>query len=360
MEICETAKDWRDRRIIDARAAELAEFPTDIRNHVTFHDAESGRIATAAARWIFRPAINVWTRTQGFAWPLRLIDDTARIFPLPRGTTIASVRVPHRRAELICASRGLTEAAASNPRWSATRAVLYLHGGAFVACGLNSHRPIAARISQTAGSVVLNLEYRMLPLHPLTDAVEDAVAAYRWLYARGFNSIVLAGDSAGGYLAFMTALALRKSGLPAPAGIVAMSPLTDLDVERKARHRNADRCALFTLQAVEAFIEHLHVVQARFADDGKWTSLQSPVDADLSAMPPVQIHAGAEELLLQDAEFMTERLVAAGRPVDLHVWKGQIHAFPAAAFATRPALEAVAAIGEFVRQVTPTGLALAA
>jgi acetyl esterase/lipase len=292
------------------------------------------------------------------AWPLRLIDDAGRLVPIPKNVTITPVHTPNRHAELIRSDKGLRPSERAGGRWSDRRAVLYLHGGAFVACGLNSHRPVAVRLSQAAGAVVLNLAYRMLPQNPISAAVDDAVEAYEWLLANGYEDIVIAGDSAGGYLAFMTTDAIKQRGLPRPAGIVAMSPLTDLDPIHKARHRNVKRCSLFTLEAVQAFTDHLRRTHETFETDA--APLVSPVNLDLSAMPPVQIHAASGELLLQDSELMTERLIAAGRKCELHVWEGQLHAFPAAAFVTRAGLEAIAKMGRFIREVTPAELPAAA
>ncbi len=321
------------------------EYPMAIANRLTLHSGGSGYVADAAARWLFRPIINLWTRAPGVTWPLRLIDDAGRLVPTPKNIDLTRVTAPHRPGELI---RAMTPSTRRSP----TRAVLYLHGGAFVACGLNSHRPVAIRLSQAAGADVLNLAYRMLPVSPISAAVDDAVDAYCWLRGRGYRDIVIAGDSAGGYLAFMTAHSIARRGLPAPAGIVAMSPLTDLDTSRKARHRNANRCSLFSLRAVESFVTHLKRTQQKFSGVSR---LRAPVDLSVGCMPPVQIHAAAGELLLQDAELMTERLLAAGRHCELHVWEGQVHAFPAAAFASRAGLEAIALMGRFIRGVTPRG-----
>ena len=107
--------------------------------------------------------------------------------------------------------------------------MLYLHGGVFLTCGLNTHRSLVGRLTREAGAGVLNVGYRMLPTHGIADAVNDAFSGLRWLRRRGYrwSNIIVAGDSADGYLAFMATLAAVRAGLPGPAGIAAISPLTD-------------------------------------------------------------------------------------------------------------------------------------
>ena len=134
-------------------------------------------------------------------------------------------------------------------------AILYFHGGAFLTCGLNTHRNLVSRISYAAGQPVLNVGYRQMPLEPITESVADGVVAFRWLLDQGYRpeNITIAGDSAGGYLAFSVARAVIDAGWGRPAGVVAISPLLDVDSTGKRNHRNADRCETFPLNALERF-----------------------------------------------------------------------------------------------------------
>lgn len=226
---------------------------------------------------------------------------------------------------------------------SAQRAILYLHGGAFFTCGLNTHRSLVSRLSRAANACVLNIDYRMLPSHRMSEAIDDALSGLHWLIRDGYapEQIAIAGDSAGGYLAFMTALASLRSNLMRPAGIAVISPFTDADPAAKLRHRNAHRCAMFPGEALSVFTRYL--LRARAT---------SPLDADLSSLPPVTIHASSDELLLPDAETMAQRLDAAGVRCDLHLWDGQIHDFPLAADVLPEGRRAIRYIGEFIQEVT--------
>ncbi len=188
---------------------------------------------------------------------------------------------------------------------------------------------------------MLNVGYRKMPSHGIADAIEDGISGLRWFQELGYDgdSIVIAGDSAGGYLAFMTALAAIRSHLAKPAGIAAISPFTDANPVPKLRHRNARKCSMFTGGALSMFAGYLGDVV-------------SPVDADLSELPPVAIHASSDELLLPDAELMANRLAANGIRCDLHLWDGQIHDFPLAADILPEGRRALRYVGEFIREVT--------
>jgi acetyl esterase/lipase len=149
----------------------------------------------------------------------------------------------------------------------------------------------------------------------------------------------------------MTALSIPATGLPKPAGVVALSPLTDLRADRGGS-RPARRCPVFPPQAAAVFVRYLAKAHARITVNGKPGPLASPVAEDLRDLPPVMIHAGADELLLSDAELMTDRLRAAGVPRDLHLWQGQVHAFAVAANATPESRRVITMMGRFVQDVT--------
>lgn len=284
------------------------------------------------SRFFVKNVVRAWAIRPDLAWPFASVDRFAGLVPYGGSAEVLRARLSHCVAERIQAART-----------SAQQAILYLHGGAFLTCGLNTHRSLAARLSRAANACVLNVGYRMLPSHRMSDAIEDALSGLRWLLRHGYSpeQIVVAGDSAGGYLAFMTVLAAQHSEKVKPAGIAVISPFTDANPAAKLRHRNADRCAMFPCGALSVFSRYL--LRARAA---------SPVDADLSSLPPVTIHASSDELLLPDAEIMAQRLDTAGVRCDLHLWDGQIHDFPLAADVLPEGRRAIRYIGEFVQQVT--------
>lgn len=312
--------------------------------------AESIALA-AGCRTFVRTAVRLWALQPNLAWPLGSIDRMVGLLPRRVNADIRPVQLPDCAAELVCAD-GV----------SADRAVLYLHGGAFMTCGINTHRGLVARLSKEADAAVLNVGYRMLPRHGLAEAIDDAVAGLTWLQRQGYNAdqIVIAGDSAGGYLALATALQLAARGKTPLAGIAAISPLTDLDPASKLAHRNAARCSMFTGAALAAFAKYLHRCERRPASRREAAALVNPVTADLSQLPPVTVHVSADESLYSDSELLARRLAEARVPHELHVWHGQVHDFPLAADVLPEGRRALRYVGDFVKQVTVSRLGAAA
>ena len=141
-----------------------------------------------ASRLIVKNAVRAWTMQPNLHWPLEYVDGLAGLFPRVRSSAqIEPVRLEHCTAEWVRA-----------PGASFRRAILYLHGGAFLTCGLNTHRSLVTRLSRAADAGVLTVGYRKLPSHRIADAIDDAMSGLRWLQQRGYDAdqIVVAGDSA--------------------------------------------------------------------------------------------------------------------------------------------------------------------
>jgi acetyl esterase/lipase len=307
------------------------------------HSAQSVAVSLAS-RLIVKNAVRAWAMQPNLHWPLEYVDSMAGLLPRFRSSAkIEPIRLEHCTAEWVRA-RGASSA----------RAILYLHGGAFLTCGLNTHRSVVCRLSKAADAGVLTVGYRKLPSHQIADAIADGISGLRWLQQRGYDDdrIVVAGDSAGGYLAFMTTLAAIRTHPGKPAGIATVSPFTDPDPARKLKHRNAGKCSMFTRGALSMFARYLGEVHLPAGRGSSSARVVSPVDSDLSSLPPVTIHASSDELLLPDAELMAKRLEATGIRCDLHLWDGQIHDFPLAADILPEGRRAIRYIGDFVKDVT--------
>ncbi|MEV6768525.1 alpha/beta hydrolase [Nocardia sp. NPDC051030] len=279
-------------------------------------------------------------RKQIFA-PVELADPLARVLVPPRGTHTRLVRFENFRAEWVW-NRNTVD-----PERVRDAAILYFHGGGFVACGLNTHRRLVARIARESGMPLFNVDYRQLPWAHITDTIEDCVAAYRHLLAQGFEAerIIVAGDSAGGGLAFTTALEARNRGLPMPGGIVAIAPWADLDSTDKLAHPN---------NRLDPFLsgEALAIPASwGFAVDGRLDPIWSPVNRDFSGMPPVLIQIGSTEVLRSDVDKLVARCAEADVQCQVQVWDKAIHVFQAAADILPDARAAIREIGEFTQRI---------
>ncbi len=289
------------------------------------------KIVFTAARLMLRPLLACWPLNNWGMLPLPLVETVAGILPVPTGVSFERVDFAGFTGEW---ARPATPSADPG-------VVLYFHGGAFVTCGIATHRRLVAGIAEQCGMPVLSVAYRQLPAVRLTGSIDDCLFVYRGLLAEGHDPsrIVFAGDSAGGHLVFATALAAQAEGLPAPAGIVALSPWLDFDCAGKLAHPNADRDAYAPAHRLPALVKLL------VADPEVDTS---PVNAVLAGLPPVLLIAAESEMLRCDAELMADRLAAADVPVTLQIWSGQVHAFPVLGDLIPESRAAIHEVAEFV------------
>ena len=201
--------------------------------------------------------------------------------------------------------------------------LLYLHGGAWVMGSPRTHRALVADLAVGAGVRALSLGYRLAPEHPYPAALDDCLEAYGWLLAQGIapERIVVAGDSAGGNLALAMLLRLRDAGSPLPAGAVLLSPVTDLG-QSGASHT--------TRKALDPYLAKADLGPFISAYAGAQDLLQpylSPLAGDLHGLPPLLVHVGDHEVLLDDAVRLGERARAAGVEERTVVWPGMTHVF---------------------------------
>ena len=197
-----------------------------------------------------------------------------------------------------------------------------LHGGGYALGSLDSRRHLAARAALALKGRVLLLDYRRSPEHPFPAAVDDALAAYRWLIETGVDpaKLAVAGDSAGGGLTVAVLLAARDAGLGLPAAAVCISPWANLENKGASYGAKAN---------VDPMVRHadLELWTAAYLGTStpRRTPLASPVYADLKGLPPFLIQVGSSEVLLSDSHLLADRLKEAGVSVNLHVWPEMIH-----------------------------------
>jgi phosphinothricin tripeptide acetyl hydrolase len=257
-----------------------------------------------------------------------------KVFPTPPEVKVERVSAPAAPAEWL-----------RPPGAVAGRVVLYLHGGGYVIGSPRSHRHLAAAIASAAAASALLLDYRLAPEHPYPAAVDDATAAYRWLLDQGIapEHVVIAGDSAGGGLTVATLLALREARVPLPAGGVCISPWVDLTCSGESYRTKAGVDPIVGQAGVA------EMAQAYLGTASPRTPLASPLFADLRGLPPLLIHVGSDEVLLDDAVQLAARAKAAGVETTIEVWERMIHVWHWFLPMLDEAHAAVETIGRFTR-----------
>ncbi|MEZ5076777.1 MAG: alpha/beta hydrolase [Solirubrobacterales bacterium] len=285
--------------------------------------------------------------------------------PFPLGTEegraaydgFAAILTPDPEARWEAAEVGGIGGPASEWQWwdgvGPERVVLYLHGGGYVIGSPPTWRKFAARLSRQAGVRLLNFDYRMAPEHPFPAAVDDTVAAYRWLLENGWSAdrIALGGDSAGGGLGIAAMTVLRDAGDPLPACHMALCPWVDL----------THGAASIDDPGVEDPNPELRALAEAMADkylcgESPEHPLASPLFCQLAGLPPVQVEVSGRDGIRDDALRIAAALAAAGVEVGSSDTEGAIHGYHMFAPDTPEAREGTARLADFLQSqlATPT------
>lgn len=306
----------------------------------------AGRLTALAALLTIRPTLAIGSHAPRLPWPWGLVDLVARVVRPAPGSVRATISLPNCTAQLVRAGGVL-------PADGKHSVILYMHGGAFLTCGAHSHGRLVTALSRYADAPVLVVNYRMIPKHSVGLALDDCYDAYKWLRLKGYDpdQIVLAGDSAGGYLALALAEKLQLEG-ELPAAMVAISPLFEIDNETRANHPNIRTDAMFPPKAFGALVELIEEAAERHIVDGKPEEVYEPLDHIEPGLPRTLIHVSGSEVLVSDARKAAHMLAAAGVPVEVRVWPGQMHVFQLAAPAVSEASRSLKQIGDYIREAT--------
>jgi acetyl esterase/lipase len=195
-----------------------------------------------------------------------------------------------------------------------------VHGGGFVSCSAATHRPITAALARLTSRRVFSLDYRLAPEHRFPAAPNDVLAAYEWLLTEAAGQrIAVAGDSAGGNLAIGLAIRIRDTERPLPACVVGFSPWTDLAATGPSARHNDGRDAMFHYENLAEF------AAVYLGDAAADRPDASPVFARLAGLPPLLLHAGSTEILLDDARRLDEAIHRAGGSSQLTVYEDVAH-----------------------------------
>lgn len=222
--------------------------------------------------------------------------------------------------------------------------VLYFHGGGFVTGSCASHRHLCSYLAKCVGGVVYSVDYRLAPENPFPAALDDAVSAYQAL-VREFpdRAVSIAGDSAGGGLAFSCACSLRNAGERMPACIVGFSPWVSLCTDNESYELLSELDPLLSAEVADwhsdRYLDGLSAKDPRV----------SPLFADLSDFPPVLIQIGDREVFLGDAVLMHQKLLRARVESVLEIGSGLFHVWHLFWPVLKEGRSALARAADFVR-----------
>ena len=223
--------------------------------------------------------------------------------------------------------------------------MLYLHGGGFCCGDIGYAKGVGAMLASRFGIRVFAPAYRLSPQHPYPAPLEDALCAYQYLLTHGYdgNRIVLCGESAGGGLMYSLCTLLREKNLPMPCGMIALSPWTDLTASGKSYQENKNKDPSITLKRLDFFAD-------LYTKDRK-DPLVSPLFADLTGMPPSLIIVGGDEIMLDDAVSLHEKLLTSGSESKLIVGENLWHAY--ILYNLKERSDDYAAINTFLKECLP-------
>ena len=240
------------------------------------------------------------------------MDEICAIDPPAPGIAFTPITIDGIAAEWSLASES-----------DASRVLLYFHGGGYCAGSIVSHRSLVGNIGQDAGLRTLAIEYRLAPEHPYPAALQDALAAWRFLRAEGYaaKSIAIGGDSAGANLTLALIVALRDMGEDLPAAAWLVSPWVNLRMAGATLDSKAGTDPLISRDYLAG------LATAFLAGHDPADPAVSPLYADLARLPPVLIQVGSSETLLDDAVRLAGALGAAEVRATLEVWPLMVHAW---------------------------------
>jgi monoterpene epsilon-lactone hydrolase len=285
--------------------------------------SDEDSVAVAALRSVVAPMKG---KLEGTA-ARSLFDDIMERVAVPEGVTFEAATVG-----------GISGGWAKPARAQKGVAILHVHGGWFNWGTAQAYRNFAGHIALSAGADAFIPDYRLAPEHPFPAAVRDLEACYRGLVDQGITRIALTGDSAGGDLALVL---LSTASV---VGAVLFSPITDLALTGESFDTRAQADPYFTKSQAAG------LVRSYLGETDPKNPLASPLYADLTGLPPIRIHVGDDEVLLDDSRRYIERAVAAGVDAKLDLWMGMPHGFITNVGGFNAATQALKASGAFLAE----------
>jgi acetyl esterase/lipase len=261
------------------------------------------------------------------------LDKVTEKIKMPTGVTTQKENIHFMKAEWIIPENSVEG-----------RVLLYIHGGGFISGSCQTHRMHVAKFALGGNLRSLVFDYRLAPEHPFPAALDDCVAAYKWLLEQGYESqdIVVGGESAGGTLTLSLLLALKEQGVSMPKAAFSISPVTDLRCLAGSFDYNAKN-DIAPLGSWNIWT-NLYI-----ANNDPTHPLLSPQMGDFSGIPPLHICVGTHEIHYEDCVNVAQKAKEHGVDITLTQWPEMVHAFPILSPLFPEAKKAMAEICEFVQ-----------
>lgn len=263
----------------------------------------------------------------------------------PAGVAISETTVPGADGDLPARVHRPSRTAAGAPL------VLHLHGGGWVVGAPLQYDWICGELADALGAVVVSVDYRMAPEHPAPAAADDAIAVARWILAEGGGAtlgapgpLVVVGDSAGGNLSALVAIAVRDEGLEGLAAQLLIYPATDLTMTSRSATELTHEPILHRSD-MEAFVG-TYLAGGVDAADPRVSPLHV---ADLSGLAPACVITASADPLKDEGRAYAERLAEAGVPVRHTEYIDMPHGFASLPGLAPSARQAVAELVQFTR-----------
>jgi acetyl esterase len=281
------------------------------------HPQVAAHLAQLAA--MNAPPIDALTPEQvrvGFGMQLKMTAGPATPLPVVRDLTLSGMQVPLRARLYRPSADGLLPG------------LVFFHGGGWVIGDLDSHDDLCRDLAAQAHCAVLAVDYRLAPEHRFPAAADDAIAATGWVQTHAaelgidVRRLAVGGDSAGGNLAAVSALASRDAGRPLSAQLL-MYPVTDLSRLTGESYTACGEGYGLTAGAMAWFRDH-YLADAAAARDWRVSPL---LTSDLGRLPPALVVTAEFDVLRSEGEAYARRLADAGMPTELRRYDGMIHGF---------------------------------
>lgn len=223
--------------------------------------------------------------------------------------------------------------------------ILHCHGGGYATGSSTYARNLTSKLADVANMDVLCFDYRLAPEHPYPAALEDALKAWNYLLLQGYGAenILVTGDSAGGNLALALTMTLMEEKRSLPAGLVLMSPWTDMTASGESYRTKADVDPILDMEYMET------IVTAYAGEFDLTNPLISPVFGKFEGFPPTYIQVGENEILFSDSQKLARVMEDAEAPVKLDVFEGMWHVFQMTPL--KAAKDAMNRVAEFIYEV---------